>query len=168
MTRLLCLLQASSASQINVAQNRLGLAGTSAGNGYAEQTKVASVKTPLEPVPDTGGVALADYQPLMATGLYLNGPPRRFSAKEITAKYRNPEFLIGGILILWCLSARRLAPGFFRRQSPHRFRHAQSSRLAEFGGRVMSFNVCRGTLGSLATFSISSLQTRRLSRPIGS
>ena len=27
---------------------------------------------------------------------------------------------------------------------------AQSSRLAEFGGRGMSFNICRGTLGSLA------------------
>jgi hypothetical protein len=86
------LIQASSASQINVAQNRLGLAGTSAGNGYAEQTKVASVKTPLEPVPDTGGVALADYQPLMATGLYLNGPPRRFSAKEITQNIEIPGF----------------------------------------------------------------------------
>jgi hypothetical protein len=86
------LIQASSASQINVAQNCLGLAGTSAGNGYAEQTKVASVKTPLEPVPDTGGVALADYQPLMATGLYLNGPPRRFSAKEITQNIEIPGF----------------------------------------------------------------------------
>jgi hypothetical protein len=27
---------------------------------------------------------------------------------------------------------------------------AKSSRLAEFGGRGMSFNICRGTLGSLA------------------
>jgi hypothetical protein len=27
---------------------------------------------------------------------------------------------------------------------------AQSSRLAEFGGLGMSFNICRGTLGSLA------------------
>jgi hypothetical protein len=26
----------------------------------------------------------------------------------------------------------------------------QSTRLAEFGGRGMSFNICRGTLGSLA------------------
>jgi hypothetical protein len=26
---------------------------------------------------------------------------------------------------------------------------AQSSRLAVFGGRGMSFNICRGTLGSL-------------------
>ena len=30
---------------------------------------------------------------------------------------------------------------------------AQSSRLAEFGGRGMSFNICRGTLGSLAMFT---------------
>jgi len=30
---------------------------------------------------------------------------------------------------------------------------AQSSRLAEFGGLGMSFNICRGTLGSLAIFT---------------
>jgi hypothetical protein len=30
---------------------------------------------------------------------------------------------------------------------------AQSSRLAVFGGRGMSFNICRGTLGSLAMFT---------------
>jgi hypothetical protein len=30
---------------------------------------------------------------------------------------------------------------------------AQSFRLAEFGGRGMSFNICRGTLGSLAMFT---------------
>jgi hypothetical protein len=29
----------------------------------------------------------------------------------------------------------------------------QSSRLAEFGGRGMSFNICRGTLGTLAMFT---------------
>jgi hypothetical protein len=29
----------------------------------------------------------------------------------------------------------------------------QSSRLAEFGGHGMSFNICRGTLGSLAMFT---------------
>jgi hypothetical protein len=51
------LIQTSNASQINVAQNSLGLARTSAGNGYAEQTKLASVKTPLQPVPDADGVA---------------------------------------------------------------------------------------------------------------
>jgi hypothetical protein len=33
------------------------------------------------------------------------------------------------------------------------FRHPQSSRLAVFGGREMSFNICRGTLGSLAMFT---------------
>jgi hypothetical protein len=33
------------------------------------------------------------------------------------------------------------------------FLRAQSSRLAEFGGRGMSFNICRGTLGSLAMFT---------------
>jgi hypothetical protein len=81
------LIQTSNATEINVAQNRLGLAG-----GYAEQTKVASVKTPLQSVPDADGVALADYQPLMATGLYLNGPPRRFSAKEIMRNIEIPGF----------------------------------------------------------------------------
>jgi hypothetical protein len=86
------LIQTSSASQINVAQNSLGLAGTPAGNGHAEQTKVASVKTPLQPVADADGVALADYQPLMATGLYLNGPPSRFSAKEIMRYIEIPGF----------------------------------------------------------------------------
>jgi hypothetical protein len=30
---------------------------------------------------------------------------------------------------------------------------AQSSRLAEFGGLGMSFNICRGTLGNLAMFT---------------
>jgi len=30
---------------------------------------------------------------------------------------------------------------------------AQSSRLAEYGGRGMSFKICRGTLGSLAMFT---------------
>jgi hypothetical protein len=30
---------------------------------------------------------------------------------------------------------------------------AQSSRLAEVGGLGMSFNICRGTLGSLAMFT---------------
>jgi hypothetical protein len=29
----------------------------------------------------------------------------------------------------------------------------QSSRLAGFGGLGMSFNICRGTLGSLAMFT---------------
>ena len=84
------LIQTSNASQINIAQNSLGLAGTFVGKGDAERAEVASVTAPLQPVPDTDGVALADYQPLMATGLDLNGPPRRFSAKEIM---RNVEIL---------------------------------------------------------------------------
>jgi hypothetical protein len=86
------LIQTSNASQINVAQASIGLAGTFAGKSDAEQTKVASVKSPLQPVPDADGVALADYQPLMATGLYLNGPPRRFSAKEIMRNIEIPGF----------------------------------------------------------------------------
>jgi hypothetical protein len=65
---------------------QLGLA-TPAGNGHAEQTK-----TPLQPVADADGVALAVYQPLMATGLYLNGPPSRFSAKEIMRNIEIPGF----------------------------------------------------------------------------
>jgi hypothetical protein len=86
------LIQTSNASQINVAQNSLGLAGTPAGKGDAGRTEVASVKTPLQPVPDADGVALADYRPLMATGLDLNGPPRRFSAKEIMRNVETPGF----------------------------------------------------------------------------
>jgi hypothetical protein len=86
------LIQTSNASQINVAQASLGLAGMFAGKGDPEQTKVASVKSPLQPVPDADGVALADYQPLMATGLYLNGPPRRFSAKGIMRNIEIPGF----------------------------------------------------------------------------
>ena len=84
------LIQTSNASQINVAQNSLGLAGTFAGKGDAERAEVASVTAPLQPVPDADGVALADYQPLMATGLDLNGPPRRFSAKEIMRNVEIP------------------------------------------------------------------------------
>jgi hypothetical protein len=86
------LIQTSNASQINVAQNSLGLAGTSVGRGDAEQTEVATVKTPLQPVPDADGVALADYQPLMATGLDLNGPPKRFSAKELLRSVEIPQY----------------------------------------------------------------------------
>ena len=36
---------------------------------------------------------------------------------------------------------------------PRTHSRAQSSRLAEFGGRGMSFNICRGTLGSLVMFT---------------
>ena len=83
-------IQTSNASQINVAQNGLGLAGTFAGKGDTERAKVTSVTAPPQPVPDADGVALADYQPLMATGLDLNGPPRRFSAKEIMRNVEIP------------------------------------------------------------------------------
>jgi hypothetical protein len=38
---------------------------------------------------------------------------------------------------------------------------AQSSRLAEFGGRGMSFNICRGTLGSLAMLCDSTMAAPR-------
>ena len=84
--------QTSNGSQINVAQASLGLAGTFAGKGDAEQTRVATVKSTLQPDPDADGVALADYEPLMATGLELNGPPRRFSAKEIMRNTEIPGF----------------------------------------------------------------------------
>jgi hypothetical protein len=40
---------------------------------------------------------------------------------------------------------------------------AQSSRLAEFGGRGMSFNICRGTLGSLAMFTAIKNASSRVS-----
>jgi hypothetical protein len=76
----------------NVAQDSLGLAGTFAGKGDAERTEVASVTAPLQPVPDADGVALADYQPLMATGLDLNGPPKRFSAKELLRSVEIPQY----------------------------------------------------------------------------
>ena len=80
------------ASQFKVAQRNLGVAITSPDKGSADRMEIASVKTPLQPIPDANGVALADYQPLMATGLYLNGPPRRFSAKEIMRNIEIPGF----------------------------------------------------------------------------
>ena len=40
----------------------------------------------------------------------------------------------------------------------------QSSRLAEFGGLGMSFNICRGTLGSLAMFTAMRNASSRDSR----
>jgi len=42
---------------------------------------------------------------------------------------------------------------------------AQSSRLAELDGRGMSFNICRGTLGSLAMFTATRNASSRNSRP---
>ena len=40
----------------------------------------------------------------------------------------------------------------------------QSSRLAEFGGLGMSFNICRGTLGSLAMFTAMRNASSRVQR----
>jgi hypothetical protein len=80
------------ASQVKGAQDNLGLAITSPGKGNADRSGVASVKTPLRPVPDTDGVERADDQPLMATGLDLNGPPKRFTAKEILGNLEVPGF----------------------------------------------------------------------------
>ena len=50
-----------------------------------------------------------------------------------------------------------------RRSDPAR---PQSSRLAEFGGLGMSFNICRGTLGSLAMFTAIRDASSRDSPPI--
>ena len=40
---------------------------------------------------------------------------------------------------------------------------AQSSRLAELGGRAMSFNSCRGTLGSFAMWTATRNASSRMS-----
>ena len=80
------------ASQVKVAQNNLGFFVASSDKGNADRTEVASVKIPLRPVPDAGGVERADDQPLMATGLDLNGPPKRFPAKEILENLEIPGF----------------------------------------------------------------------------
>jgi hypothetical protein len=80
------------ASQVKVAQNNLGLAVASSDKGNADRTEVASVKAPLRPVPDAGGAERANDQPLMATGLDLNGPPKRFPVKEILGNLEIPGF----------------------------------------------------------------------------
>ena len=80
------------ASEVKVAQNNLGLAIASPDKRNADQTEVASIKTPLRPSPDAHGAERADDQPLMATGLDLNGPPKRFSAKEILGNLETPGF----------------------------------------------------------------------------
>lgn len=80
------------AFQVKVAQNNLDLAIASPDKRNADRTEVASVKTPRRPVPDADGVERADDQPLMATGLDLNGPPKRFSAKEILGNLEIPGF----------------------------------------------------------------------------
>jgi hypothetical protein len=80
------------ASQVKVAQSNLGLVVASPDKGNADRTAVTSVKTPLRPVPDADGVERADNQPLMATGLDLNGPPKRFPAKEMLGNLEIPGF----------------------------------------------------------------------------
>jgi len=74
--------QVTRASQTKVTQNYSVLASASPGKGNADRTDVVSAVTPLQSVPDADSVDLADDQPLMATGLDLNGPPKRFPAKE--------------------------------------------------------------------------------------
>jgi hypothetical protein len=80
------------ASQIKVAQSNLGLAIASPDKGNADRTEVASVKTPIRLVSDADGVERANDQPLMATGLDLNGPPKRYSAKEMLENLEIPGF----------------------------------------------------------------------------
>jgi hypothetical protein len=84
--------QTAKASQVKVAQSRLGLDSASAEKGDADRTDVTSALTPRRPIPNTDVVALADDQPLMATGLDLNGPPKRFPAKEILTNLEIPGF----------------------------------------------------------------------------
>jgi hypothetical protein len=80
------------ASQVTVAQNSLGVAIASPDKGRADRTEIVSVKTPVRPVSGTDGVERVDDQPLMATGLDLNGPSKRFSAKEILENLEVPGF----------------------------------------------------------------------------
>ena len=87
------LIQTSKAPQINVAQNSLvWLASMSAGNGDARRADVTRTVAPRRPPPHADDVALAGDQPLMATGLDLNGPPKRFSAKELLRTVEIPGF----------------------------------------------------------------------------
>jgi hypothetical protein len=80
------------ASEIKVAHSNLGLAIASPDKGSAERTEIASVKTPPLPVSGADGVERVDDRPLMATGLDLNGPPKRFSAKEMLENQEIPRF----------------------------------------------------------------------------
>jgi hypothetical protein len=84
--------QTARASQFKVVQSSLGLASASAEMGDADRTDVTSAVTPRRAISNADGVALADDQPLMATGLDLNGPPKRFSAKEILKNLEIPGF----------------------------------------------------------------------------
>jgi hypothetical protein len=86
------LFQVSEASQIKVAQNSLGLTSAPPGKGNSDRTDVTGAVMPRRPLPIADGVALADDQPLMATGLDLNGPPKRFPAKEILGNLEIPGF----------------------------------------------------------------------------
>jgi hypothetical protein len=79
------------ASQVNVAQNNIDAAVAYSDKGSADRTKIASVKT-LRPVSGADGLERVDDQPLMATGLDLNGPPKRFSAKEMLENLETPGF----------------------------------------------------------------------------
>jgi hypothetical protein len=80
-------------SQVNVAQNNnIGAAIAYSDKDSADRTKIASVKTPLRPVSGADGLERVDDQPLMATGLDLNGPPKRFSAKEMLENLETPGF----------------------------------------------------------------------------
>jgi hypothetical protein len=80
------------ASQVKVAQIDLAVAIAFPHKGSADRTEIASVKTPLRPVSGADGVERANLQPLMATGLDLNGPPKRFSAKEMLENLEIPGF----------------------------------------------------------------------------
>jgi hypothetical protein len=80
------------ASQIKAAQSNLSLAIASPDKGSPDRTKIASVKTPPLPVSGAVGVDRVDDQPLMATGLDLNGPPIRFSAQEMVENLEIPGF----------------------------------------------------------------------------
>jgi hypothetical protein len=80
------------ASQIKVAQSNPGLAIATLDKGSPDRTEIASVKTPLLLVSGADGVERVDDQPLMATGLDLNGPPKRFSAKEMLENLEIPGF----------------------------------------------------------------------------
>ena len=80
------------ASQMKVAQGYLGVAIAAPDKRNADRTEVASLKTPLRSVSDTEGVERADDRPLMATGLDLNGPSKRFSSKEMLENLEIPGF----------------------------------------------------------------------------
>ena len=76
------------ASQVDVIRAAIA----SSDKGRADRMEIAGVKTPLRPVSGADGVERVDDQPLMATGFDLNGPPKRFSAKEILGNLETPGF----------------------------------------------------------------------------